>query len=800
MQRTTRNLPARLHRGRVLSAAVLTASALLLATAPQAVAQDGVWAHYDVTEPKVITLEFDTDLLAFDLCWSDHTDMVKEQIVNGAIAQMNDPTRLHVIRMPGLPPFYRRTSNASVWHDLNGGVITSSDVLPNRASYHIDVEQALIEIAGRIRAERPGAKLAFEGFELQPLPGRPPAYEELGALQDFYITDRTIFLNHVGHILHHALNSTFYRARVDFAEAQDNWLVFPNQTGAFSLASLDNPAWPPEEIEPEIMALWGGDGDEGGGDGGGSGGGGGGDHGELPALLPGSGWSGPTEQPAPIGSPSADGYDATSIARWDVVPQQVIDGPFPIGVVAFHMNEIDRVEFSADNGPWVSVDEMVYNPRTEVWEYTVLFDPEAFVDGEVEVRAIAYPEVGTPRVLEPLTLYANAGGTIPSPEIFVSMTGSDESGDGTRENPYKTIWRGIKSVGSDLHNVSIMLEPGVYAYSGSSYPQPFARTGWTTIRPAPGVTRNDVVLVRGDEGRIRIDRIRLQNVTVDQTDGWGIAGYTSSGWELWLDGVQTTGPGRLAGVPVQPHFGALYLTESSFTGYANGPSSTRLFRNVVISDIGSDAFQNARVVINSVVNGVDPSGTDFHPDIWQLYGPSGDFENRILYNVRTADANSQGIFFSGTQSVSDIAIVNFSMDRTGSNAHHSQIISDAIDHLVVKHVSMPNQAWVWRSDDIRNVRVTGSLWQCVKRESFQGNDPIVEDSWYSDNHFIDGSGWGTLVLGTGASVGDPMVVEENPGEFRPMSSSPLRSRLSRTVPVDLTGHARETNTSIGAFQ
>ncbi|XHC24691.1 MAG: hypothetical protein ACFHWZ_09705 [Phycisphaerales bacterium] len=155
MQRTTRNLPARLHRGRVLSAAVLTASALLLATAPQAAAQDGVWAHYDVTEPKVITLEFDTDLLAFDLCWSDHTDMVKEQIVNGAIAQMNDPTQLHVIRMPGLPPFYRRTSNAPVWHDLTGGVITSSDVLPNRASYHIDVEQALIEIAGRIRAERP---------------------------------------------------------------------------------------------------------------------------------------------------------------------------------------------------------------------------------------------------------------------------------------------------------------------------------------------------------------------------------------------------------------------------------------------------------------------------------------------------------------------------------------------------------------------------------------------------------------------------------------------------------------------
>jgi hypothetical protein len=225
-----------------------------------------------------------------------------------------------------------------------------------------------------------------------------------------------------------------------------------------------------------------------------------------------------------------------------------------------------------------------------------------------------------------------------------------------------------------------------------------------------------------------------------------------------------------------------------------------LTRNVVISDIGSDAFQNARFVVNSTVNGVDPSGTDFHPDIWQLYGPSIEFENRILYNVRATNANSQGIFFSGTQSVSDIAIVNFSMDRTGGHSHHSQIISDNINHLVIKHVSMPNQTWVWRSDDINNVSVIGSLWYCVKRESFQGNDPIVRDEWYRDNHFIDSSGWGAIVLGSGATTGDAMIIEENPGEFRPLSSSPLRSRLSVSVPVDLSGHQRTSVTSIGAYQ
>lgn len=799
MQRTTRNLPARLHRGRVLSAAVLTASALLLATAPQAVAQDGVWAHYDVTEPKVITLEFDTDLLAFDLCWSDHTDMVKEQIVNGAIAQMNDPTQLHVIRMPGLPPFYRRTSNAPVWHDLNGGVITSSDVLPNRASYHIDVEQALIEIAGRIRAERPGAKLAFEGFELQPLPGRPPAYEELGALQDFYITDRTIFLNHVGHILHHALNSTFYRARVDFAEAQDNWLVFPNQTGAFSLASLDNPAWPPEEIEPEIMALWGGDGDEGGGDGGGGGGGGGGDHGELPALLPGSGWSGPTEQPAPIGSPSADGYDATSIARWDVVPQQVIDGPFPIGVVAFHMNEIDRVEFSADNGPWVSVDEMVYNPRTEVWEYTVLFDPEAFVDGEVEVRAIAYPEVGTPRVLEPLTLYANAGGTIPSPEIFVSMTGSDESGDGTRENPYKTIWRGIKSVGSVLDNVTVFLEPGVYEYTGTSYPQPSAGIGWTTITAAPGVNRNDVQLVAG-ERRIRVNRIKLDNLTLDQSDGWQITGYSTMNWDFWINRVVGQGQDQLTGSPYGSVFQNIYVTESHFSDYRDGTMNAAIARNVSLERLGSDAFHNSRMVVNSTVDIIDRLDSDYHPDVFQLYGPSRDVENVILYNVRASRVQAQGIFVSGVNSLRDMAVVNVSIDKEGSGAWTNQIAAVPVNHLVIRHASIPNMTWGWRSDDIRNVSVVASVWRKVISMPFNGNTPVIEDEWFHENHYIAHDEHGAMLLGTNYTLGDPMFEEPTPGEFRPLAGSPLKGRLGRLLPADMAGFSRDTLSSLGALE
>jgi len=796
------------RRGSVLPAAILTASALLLATAPQAAAQSGGWSHYEVSDPKVITIQFDTDLLAWDLCWSDHTEATKEQIVNAAIYRMTDPAQLYVIDLPGLPPFYRRTSFAPVWHDLNGAVITSSSVLPNRWNYHLDVEQALIDIAGRIREARPGAKLAFKNFEVQPLHNRPAAYTELGEVQDFYITDRTIYLNHVGHILNHALNSAFFRARVDFAKDANNWLVFPGGGGKFALASTNGLDWPPAEFEPEILALWGG-GDEpeggGGGDGdggnggGGSGNGGSGQNDDFALLVPGSGWSGPTQQPGGTGMPTQPGWDARAIARWDVVPHQVIDEPFPMGIVAFHMNEIDRVEFSVEGGPWVAVDEKAFNPRTNVWEYTVLFDPTSVSDGQYEFRAIAYPKIGEPRLLEPLVLYSNGNGTLPSTQVFVSATGNDSSGDGTRQNPYQTIWRAMRSAGNVLDNVTVYLEPGVYEYSGTSFPQPTAGLGWTTITAAPGVSRDDVEIVRG-EGRIRVNRIRLDNVTLNQTEGWQISGYTTLGWDLWLSRLNAVGKDRFTLSPYADVFSKVYVTESEFQLYRDGTMNASIVRNVNIRDIGSDAFHNSEFVVNSSVHSIDQMHTDFHPDVFQLYGPHRVFENIILYNVSASRVKGQGVFVSGVAGIKDFAVVNVSIDKEGDGAWTSQIGSIPVDHLVVSHVSMPNMTWVWRSADIRNVKVTSSLWRAIVRQPFNGNNPSVQDEWYRDNHFVSHQAYGVLVLGTGITVGDPRLFDLPNGDFRPMPTSPLQNRVPSYLPADILGTPREQLTTIGAYQ
>ncbi|MCH7579567.1 MAG: hypothetical protein IIB22_04935, partial [Chloroflexi bacterium] len=153
----------------------------------------------------------------------------------------------------------------------------------------------------------------------------------------------------------------------------------------------------------------------------------------APFIPGGNGWSGPTNEPGPIGNPDDPGYDAKVIAHWDVVPYQTFNGDFEIGVVAFHINGIDRVEFSAEGGSWTPVSEMTLNSRTNVWEYWAVLNAEAFDDGPVEVRAIAYPkDAGEPRLLSynyeynggpqvfGCQLYANSGGSLPSEVRYVN--------------------------------------------------------------------------------------------------------------------------------------------------------------------------------------------------------------------------------------------------------------------------------------------------------------------------------------------------------------------------------------------
>ena len=79
-------------------------------------------------------------------------------------------------------------------------------------------------------------------------------------------------------------------------------------------------------------------------------------------LTPGTGWSGLTSTPGPVGSSSTLGYDANIVAHWDEVPFRDINGIENVGVMAYHINGIQKVSFSVNNGGWVDVTTPILNP------------------------------------------------------------------------------------------------------------------------------------------------------------------------------------------------------------------------------------------------------------------------------------------------------------------------------------------------------------------------------------------------------------------------------------------------------
>lgn len=71
-----------------------------------------------------------------------------------------------------------------------------------------------------------------------------------------------------------------------------------------------------------------------------------------------------------------------------------------------------------NGGSVIEVDEPTYNDRTRVYEYWFTIDPADYSDGAMTVSATALPEGSghQSRVLETLSLYANAGGSLDSGE------------------------------------------------------------------------------------------------------------------------------------------------------------------------------------------------------------------------------------------------------------------------------------------------------------------------------------------------------------------------------------------------
>jgi hypothetical protein len=372
-------------------------------------------------------------------------------------------------------------------------------------------------------------------------------------------------------------------------------------------------------------------------------------------LIPGEGFTSMTGEPDPIGNPNDPGYDAKAIARWDVVPYQTFDGIFEIGVVAFHMNGIDRVEFSVDDGPWLAVREMTFNPRTGVVEYWAKLDASLFTDDSLaEVRAIVYPNIGEPRVLagnlnttsaangeHSTYLYSNYQWTFNPGAVYVSLTGSDTN-SGTESSPFATLGHALEVVpdGGEI----ILLDAGTYYLADRTITGHRMHEHWITIRPKEGLTREQVILASpGGQMRPRVFLNKIQGVTLDfESMGQFITNPNDFVWfhdTIWTYNDWTNEPFP---TPVKEWFGGLYVTDSLAYEGEWGFNIGTLVRNSKAERISGDVFQNVKFVLNFEVKDVDGFVIYHHTDLLQWWGVQ---ENIIIYGFNaTENIQAQSVF------------------------------------------------------------------------------------------------------------------------------------------------------------
>jgi hypothetical protein len=390
------------------------------------------------------------------------------------------------------------------------------------------------------------------------------------------------------------------------------------------------------------------------------------------AEIPGgAGWSGATDQPPQIGT-----FTHKAIARWNVVPYQVFAGTLKIGVVAFASTEMGRVEFSAENGTWTPIGNMTTNSdSSNTVEYWGIIDAADFADGAVEIRAIAYPVSGVPRVLDSLTLYANSGGTYNAPVRYVSPTG-DDGNDGLSAGSPKldpALALASMNAGGIPANATLYLLPGAHLWKHPSFPNnTIAQQAgpWVNIQAAPGYDKDDVSVTTdlgtyGQPYMMSLSRIRWKEVTFDS----GLMPYMAAeGTQVWYDnvkcdGVDRTSPTVAFAFGESP--GGKWMTDCIITEMSSGPQGFNLIRNASISATLDGGPWETYGVINTTVTDADPDGTGAHPDIWRSRGT---MENVILYNLDTTGGkwgNSQGIVFFTNNGeggplyeYDDVAVVN----------------------------------------------------------------------------------------------------------------------------------------------
>lgn len=487
---------------------------------------------------------------------------------------------------------------------------------------------------------------------------------------------------------------------------------------------------------------------------------------------------------------------APLVANWDVVPFQRVTGDFAVGIVAFHRNGVG-VTVRHSGAVVGSASVPSYNPRTDVWEYTVVIDFTALPDGWIDLTATVEADGNSNdfRSLESLRLYNDRTGAFSPAVVYVNVSTGNDVNAGTAASPVQTLDQAYSMVGSGGR---IYLQAGIYDLSAVSHETVNDSTHWTEITPAPGVLRSDVV-VKG--GAFNKDRILWHSVTIEKT-GTGPGLVISGTHDVWVRDCVLRQEGEPAPEDIVGdlfnigHDADLYVVDSAINNVNVVFSKTQFARNVKLRNVSGDIIRAAtdQVFINVSVDGVYPSPTS-HTDIIQIYSPGQIVDNIILYNFKVTEMNSQGIFGGGDSGTgNNMAFVNFIMSSPPTNDRLSQLSSM---HGVIMWHCTAVQAEIY-------LRTPATLSDFDVRNNvfhkFHVNDgeDVIGNTIITHN-LTEVLNWNqTAPLGEYGITGDPFV---DPMTFRLGVGSPARTPgiELECVPADYNGTPWGSSRYLGAM-
>lgn len=481
-------------------------------------------------------------------------------------------------------------------------------------------------------------------------------------------------------------------------------------------------------------------------------------------LVPGNNPNWPQISQPPAQGASTDPFSKElPIARWSQVPFQTFSEKIPVGLVAFHGcgqalgNEgIQKVEFIANNGQVTTVTEPSPNPLTGLWEWWAYLNPRA-TDGVVEVRAIIYPYNGQCRTLQggfvdalapgqnlptneqSLVLWSNKSGSYSKPAMWVSTTGSDESGTGSETSPFRTIGAAVlKGYQGNADFGRICLGKGSYPMHRGGPDGTLNTKGWLTIEPAPGLRPDEVFIGGNQEGAATVSRYRLvcfKNLSLDYSVNsthtiFGPSIYYTV--NTWFDGT------IIKGATNASSFNS-YVANANIVGFTGNRDNRLKWSNwnsgpvafivsgVDVSNTSGDVFTGASfirdwsVAKTSMLNGQ-------HPDLWQSYGGNS---NRILMDGKVIGTDTELIFLDGgLPANADIAMVNVVLATTGGGASH---ISSECKNLLLWNIELAGQS-LGLYPAIGNTPTFGAF-GCIFPDVVRVNDAEINQFSWESNQF-----------------------------------------------------------------